>query len=146
MSFFFKRRNRGAAKQQRSQVMDAVIPLEKRILLSGNALVNVSGGNVTIFGYSANNTVELTVIGNNVVVRGLEGTTINGAESSLIVSEGSTSLNGSVFAALLDGNDTFLLSRDVTINGGLVVDAGSGNDNIGATSATISGSVEVHGR
>ena len=146
MSFFFKRRNRGAGKQQRSQILDTVIPLEKRILLSGNALVNVNGGNVTIFGDSANNTIELTVIGNNVVVRGLEGTTINGAESSLIVAEGATSLNGSVFAALLDGNDTFLLSRDVTINGGLVVDAGSGNDNVGATSATISGSVEVHGR
>ncbi|MCA9035226.1 MAG: peptidylprolyl isomerase [Planctomycetaceae bacterium] len=144
MLSFFNRRSR--AQQQNIRVMTADLPLEKRLLLAGNALVNVSGGNVSISGDADNNAIELTTIGGNVVVRGLQGTTINGNAGSLIVAENTDTLNGRLVVRLGEGNDSFLLSRSVIVNGSAVIDAGNGNDDIGSTGSTIRGSLEVHGR
>ena len=74
MSWFSFRKNRSRCSQVKAseRSLEAVVqPLEKRTLLAGNATVSLVGDTLRIVGDSQNNTVEVTVVSGNVVVRGL---------------------------------------------------------------------------
>lgn len=102
--------------------------LERRQVLTGNVTASVSAGNLFVFGDEAGNSVELAQSGGNLVLRGLDNTTINGQAGEFLVRGGTSVLNGSLFAYLNGGNDTLSLGDGVTVNRDAFVYLGEGND------------------
>lgn len=147
MWFSSRKRSRGAQPRTIDRVVqDNVQPLEKRALLAGNATVTMSGGSLVIVGDGAANSVEVTVVSGNVVVRGLQNTTLNGSTANFVVASDTDTTPGLIIAVLGAGDDTLMFSRNVKVSGPTVVDAGYGNDNIGSTGATFQGGLRVNGR
>lgn len=149
MSWFSFRKNRSRCSQVKAseRSLEAVVqPLEKRTLLAGNATVSLVGDTLRIVGDSQNNTVEVTVVSGNVVVRGLESTTLNGGTASFVVATGTTTTPGAVIAAMGAGNDTVMFSRNVRIAGQATVDDSAGDDAIGSTGATFEKGLRIIGR
>lgn len=140
--------------------------LERRQVLTGNVTATVSAGSLIVVGDEAGNAVELSQSGANLVLRGLSGTTVNGA-SEFVVRTGSTRVEQSLFAYLNGGNDTFSLGDGVSVRRDaflflgegddtfamqgatahrrLHVDLGNGDDNISLLHATVSRDVTLVG-
>ncbi len=147
MWFSSTRRSRVKQARTADRTVDAQSQsLEKRTLLAGNAIVSFSGGNLSVTGDGLDNTIEVTAAGGNVIVRGLNNTTINGSTTAFIAVSNSTAIPGSVSIGTGDGNDTVMFSRNVSVGGLTTVDGGAGNDSIGSTGATFQGGVQIHGR
>ncbi|MCA9061762.1 MAG: peptidylprolyl isomerase [Planctomycetaceae bacterium] len=140
------RRDRSARSKTQRSVSAVTQGLERRALLAGNAVIHQTASSVTIDGDSADNTIEVTVLSNGLVVRGLNGTTINGGTDDVVLVSGSNTLNGRLQINGYAGNDTIMFSRNATFNGTVVVDAGAGDDQIGSTGAVFGSSLYVHGR
>jgi len=125
--------------------MATVQLLEQRALLAGNAIASLNGPHLTILGDADSNTVEITVLGGNVVVRGLNDTTVNGS-SEFIVASGVNTIGGNIFISLGDGDDTVLFSRNVNVTGKTDIRGGSGDDSIGSINATFGNGLDIHGK
>jgi len=125
--------------------MATVQLLEQRALLAGNAIASLNGPHLTVLGDADNNTVEITVLGGNVVVRGLDDTTVNGS-SEFIVASGVNTIGGNIFISLGDGDDTVLFSRNVNVTGKTDIRGGSGDDSIGSINATFGNGLDIHGK
>jgi cyclophilin family peptidyl-prolyl cis-trans isomerase len=117
--------------------------LEARILLAGNVVADIVNGNLSLTGDAAANSVEITVVGDDLVVRGHDDTTINGASDVFVIRAGGTTFGGDVTVALAQSSDTLLISGPLTISGDLDVDDSSGSGHLGITDATIGGNVTV---
>jgi cyclophilin family peptidyl-prolyl cis-trans isomerase len=144
------RRNRNLRARHRrmttrSPELANVQHLEKRALLAGNAVASLNGPHLTVIGDSANNTVEITVLGGNVVVRGLDNTTINGSAGEFIIASGTNTVGGNIHVTMGDGNDVVLFSRNVQVTGSTVARGGRGDDSIGSTGGTFGGGLWIHG-
>ncbi len=133
--------------------------LELRQVLTGNVTAQVSAGSLIVFGDDAGNAIELARSGSNLVLRGLDSTTINGQSTEFIVRGGTSEVERSLFAYLNGGNDTFSIGDGVTVRRdafvylgegndtfamqgsnaqrGLLVDMGNGNDNISLLHAFV---------
>ncbi|MFY9257003.1 MAG: peptidylprolyl isomerase [Fuerstiella sp.] len=136
---------------RRSQGLPGTLPvarlerLEERALLAGNVTAQLVGQTAFINGDAADNSVQILVDGGNVVVRGADGTTINGSSNDFVLATGSTSIPGSLYASLDNGNDTFTIDG-VTLPGNAFISGGSGNDQIAVMgSSTISGNLHING-
>ena len=71
--------SRPSSRRSRSRVRyGAVEALETRALLAGDLAATISRGDLILEGDRAANKIEVTVEDGDVVVRGLDGTTING--------------------------------------------------------------------
>ena len=81
--------------------------LEARVLPAGNVNVRISNNTVVITGDREDNEVSVIVEDGNLVVRGLDDTTINGEEDDFIVAEDSETFDGKLLVRLGTGNDTF---------------------------------------
>ncbi len=124
--------------------------LEPRALLAGNVLVQLQDGNAVITGDNAANQLEITGGLNSILVRGLDGTTVNGGTSTFTLSS-TAAFSGSLQISLGQGNDQLTIGADVslavvrilgeagddtislassTVNGSLVIDAGDGSNTI----------------
>jgi cyclophilin family peptidyl-prolyl cis-trans isomerase len=119
--------------------------LERRTLLTGNVQVQLLAGNAFLTGDSGNNSVEIVADSNNIVVRGLDGTTINGGPDVFTLSVGSTTFAGSLTAFLGAGNDLLKVGAQVSISGAVTLDGGAGNDSIGITGSTLGGGLTIRG-
>lgn len=119
--------------------------LEKRTLLAGNAIASLNGPHLTVLGDTAANTVEITVIGGDVVVRGLDDTTVNGSTDPFVVAAGSNTVQGNIYVSMGTGNDTVLFSRNVQVTGSTVARGGQGDDSIGAIGGDFQSGLWVHG-
>jgi len=143
---FFSRKSRGRAHRNTpNRASEGTVQvLEDRRMLAGNALVSKdSSGNLTISGDALANAVEVTVLDGNVIVRGLQTTTINGGTANFTVATGTTNISGNVSIDLQNGNDTVLFSRNVLIRGFTTVSVGQGNDNVGTTRAQFQGGASI---
>lgn len=110
--------------------------LDARIVPAGNILADLSGGDLSLQGDNLGNEVRVSQAANgNVVVRGLNGTTVNGL--SQVVFAGAA-LN-KVEANLEGGNDVLTLGS-LAVAGDVFVQAGDGDDRV-VLNGTISGSV-----
>lgn len=118
--------------------------LEVRAMLAGNVLVALDGADVVITGDAAANSVEIAAVGTTLVVRGLDGTTINGATANFVLSAASTTFAGNVLAELGAGNDRFALVGG-TFNSDVTLRGQSGNDTLGINGATLNGPVHLSG-
>ncbi|MBL8816250.1 MAG: peptidylprolyl isomerase [Planctomyces sp.] len=139
MLFPRSNRQRQNRKPTSRDCSETVQVLEPRELLAGNAVVTLAGSQLTIVGDAEANTIEITALDNQVLVRGLENTTINGGTAAFVVASGTASFNGNVAVYLNAGNDTVLFSRNVQILGATGVEGAAGNDSVGSTGATFAG-------
>ena len=105
-------------------------PLEPRYMLSGNIVATLIGGDLWIQGDELDNDISLEIIEDQVVLVGNADTTINGSESSFVVSEGDNSVD-KIFASLRDGDDQFIVGSGVQVTDSTHIITGDGNDTIG---------------
>lgn len=111
--------------------------LENRALLAGNVTAQLLGQTAFVTGDSADNSVEIVVDGGNVVVRGLDNTTINGGTGDFVLTAG-TAIPRNLRSFLGGGNDS--LSVDgVTVGRDAVINAGSGNDSVTIMGSSVIG-------
>jgi cyclophilin family peptidyl-prolyl cis-trans isomerase len=117
--------------------------LEARVLPAGNVNVRISNNTVVITGDREDNEVSVIVEDGNLVVRGLNDTTINGEEDDFIVAEDSETFDGKLLVRLGTGNDTFAIGEDVEINGRVTVWDFFGNDQVSIDQASINGGLNI---
>ncbi|MFN9720985.1 MAG: beta strand repeat-containing protein, partial [Planctomycetota bacterium] len=117
--------------------------LESRALLAGNVLVTLQDGLARITGDNNDNAVEVVASGSSVVVRGLNGTTINSGASAFTLATSSTTFPGSLVAMLGAGNDSISVRSGVTISGTTRLNGEAGNDAL-AVSGTLTGRVALN--
>jgi hypothetical protein len=105
--------------------------LESRELLAGNVLVQLQNGNATITGDAAANQFEITGGLNSILVRGLEGTTINGDSATFTLAT-TSAFNGGLVISLGQGNDRLSIGADVSL-GSVRILGEAGDDTISVT-------------
>lgn len=103
--------------------------LEQRTLLAGNVTVQLLGQSALVTGDAADNAVQVLAENGNVVVRGTDGTTINGSSDDFVLVQGGTTLEGSLTATFSSGENS--LSVDgVTVGSSVMLTGGSGVDRL----------------
>jgi len=117
--------------------------LEDRTLLDGNVTALVASGDLSLEGDVDNNSVEVTVVDGDVIVRGLDGTTINGSADPFVAFADTDTIPGDVTAELGDGDDVLFISGGLTIDGDVDVTDRSGANSLGVLNATIGGDLKV---
>ena len=120
--------------------------LENRFMLSGNIVAEIFGNDLHLWGDNQDNDAEVVVDDNQVLVRGLNGTTINGQET-FVAFNGNvtpTQIPGSVFAFLKDGADELTFKDNLQISGSAFIYSGRGNDQIGFSQSSINGNLFLH--
>ncbi|MBX3439733.1 MAG: peptidylprolyl isomerase, partial [Planctomycetaceae bacterium] len=118
--------------------------LESRTLLAGNVVAAVANGNLTITGDAANNSVEVTVVDGDIVVRGLDGTTVNGSANTFVAFADTTTITGNLAVSLAAGLDTLRLTGPLTVNGTTRILDVLGASQIGITDVTLKGLVMIN--
>lgn len=140
------RRGNPRTKTLDAAVSDCIQGLEERALLTGNVIANLAGPHLEVTGDAADNQLELTVINNSVVLRGLTNTTINGSTDLFVIASGTDTALGNITVALGAGNDSIVISRNVVLAGRVWLDGGSGNDALSVTGATFRSEFNIFGR
>ena len=126
---------------RRSQISCSAEQFEVRILPAGNVTATLVGDNLVLAGDSEDNSVRIEVDGGNVIVTGLDGTTINGDPD---FDTGLTSIAGDVVVELGKGDDTLAIGDTVVIEGSLRVTDKSGATTLGLRSVEIQGDLVVN--
>jgi cyclophilin family peptidyl-prolyl cis-trans isomerase len=119
--------------------------LERRTLLTGNVQVQLQGADAVLTGDAADNSVEIVTSGTSLVVRGLNGTTINGGSTAFTLSASSVTFGGRLSANLAGGNDQLTLGSGVTVGGVVRIWGGSGQDTIGIQGSTLNSLLGIDG-
>jgi len=117
--------------------------LERRALLTGNVLVELTGPDALLTGDLDNNSVEIASVGTTVVVRGLNGTTINGGTTAFTLSAASTTFAGALSASLGEGNDMLSIGAGLTISGNVTLHGSAGNDFLGVAGTTLGSDLNI---
>jgi len=141
-----KRRGNSRTNTANAAVADCVQGLEDRALLTGNVQASLSGSNLSVSGDAADNQLELTVINNQVILRGLTDTTINGSADIFVVADATDTAPGPVSIYMGAGNDSMVISRNVIVAGDVWLDGGDGNDALSVTGATFRRELNIYGR
>mgnify|MGYP003329121475 CR=1 FL=1 len=111
--------------------------LETRALLAGNVQVTLSGGHAVVTGDSADNLIRIRPDGGQLIVEGLEGTTINGGAAVFPISNDGAKMSGRLWMFLGDGNDSAVVSQGITFERGFRLYGEGGNDRLSALGATF---------
>lgn len=119
---------RRQAALDRQQPLSRLQKLEDRALLAGNVTAQLIGQTAFLNGDAADNNTQVLIDNGNVVVRGLDGTTINGSADDFVLSTG-TSIPRNLIASFGDGNDTFTLDG-VSVGRHAWIAGGNGNDSL----------------
>ena len=122
------RRGKKRSQHPRAAAAECIQTLETRALLAGNVLASLSGPHLSVTGDAADNSVEVTVVNNQVVLRGLSNTTINGTTALFVIATGADTAPGNITIQTGAGNDTVIFSRNVKVSGSTFLDGGVGND------------------
>jgi cyclophilin family peptidyl-prolyl cis-trans isomerase len=125
------------ARRRRVPSWRSLEALEARTLLAGNVAAVVSGGNLLLTGDSAANTVQVTVRDGDVIVEGLDGTTINGQATPFVAVDNGTTIAGLLTVALGGGDDTFRLQGPITVRERVTIADKHGTTRVGITAATL---------
>ncbi len=117
-------------------------PLERRMLLSGNVTVFVSGADLIVLGDADDNSVSITQdsleFADQFQVTGLDGTTINnGVDPHLF-----QGVFGDVQFAMGDGSDSVQVD-DVAVGGDLLFDGGDGDNTLTVDPSSVAGDLVV---
>jgi hypothetical protein len=117
--------------------------LESRILPAGNVTAVFDGSDLVITGDKAANSVQVLYDGADVLVRGLNGTKINGGVADFVAAGATSTLPGGVDVNLLKGNDLFYMSGGVVVTDFVFVEPGPGNDSTVILDATVTEEIAV---
>ncbi len=140
------RDRRSNKRLQIQQSAESIQLLEGRTLLTGNVVASLSGSNLFVTGDAADNQLEVAVVNNQVVLRGLTNTSINGSTSLFVIAANADTAPGKITILTGAGNDTVVFSRNVKVAGNAFVDGGAGNDSLNVTGATFQQSISMYGR
>lgn len=116
--------------------------LEERALLAGAVSATVRGSNLFLTGDRAANKVEVTVVDGDVVVEGLDGTTVNGGATFTAFSGGT--VPGNVDVRFDEGNDELVFTRGVAIGGDIKVRFEGGANSVSMIDASAR-NLRAHG-
>jgi hypothetical protein len=130
-------------RPRRSCPQQIVEPLESRTLLAGNVTAVVDDGDLTLTGDADDNLVDVMVVNGDIVVQGVDGTTINGSSDPFVAFAGTTTIAGDFKARLGSGDDTLRLFGPLTVAGTTHVRDHRGATRLGITEATFEGDVRV---
>ena len=125
---------------------ESIQALEDRALLTGNVLASLSGPHLSVSGDAADNQVEVTVVNNQVVLRGLSNTTINGSTELFVIAANTDTAPGNITIETGAGNDSVIFSRNVKVSGSVWLDGGAGNDALSVTGSTFQRTISIYGR
>ncbi|MFM7056581.1 MAG: hypothetical protein ACKO2P_06625, partial [Planctomycetota bacterium] len=137
----FTQGRKSRAGRQAAHRRRTVEHLESRELLAGNVLVQLQNGNAVITGDSAANQFEITGGLNSILVRGLDGTTINGGTATFTLASTAT-FGGSLLISLGQGNDRLSIGADVSLAGVRILGE-AGDDTVSIASSTINGNLVI---
>lgn len=140
------RRGKKRSQHPRIAAAECIQTLEVRALLAGNVLASLSGSHLSVTGDAVDNSVEVTVVNNQVVLRGLSNTTINGTTALFVIASGTDTAPGNITIQTGAGNDTVIFSRNVKVSGSTFLDGGAGNDALSVTGATFHQVISIFGR
>ena len=140
------RRSQNRSRNPLAAAVESIQVLENRALLAGNVLASLSGGNLSVTGDAADNQIEVTVANNQVVLRGLSNTTINGSTALFVIAANTDTAPGNITIQTGAGNDTVIFSRNVKVSGSTWLDGGAGDDALSASGATFRQTVSIYGR
>jgi hypothetical protein len=130
-------------RSQNHSLINSLPALERRALLAGNVTAAFNGANLVITGDNANNQVEVLYNGVDVLVRGLSGTTVNGAAADFLAVAASDTLPGNLEVTLGKGNDLLYVDDAVVVTDDLIVAPGAGNDTTVLDTVTVGGDIEL---
>ena len=119
--------------------------LELRTLLTGNVQISLNGANAQLTGDAAANQVEVVVDSGSVVVRGLNGTTINQGTTDFTLATGVTALQGSLTGSLGGGDDVVTIGVGITLTGNVSLSGGDGADTLRVLGGTLHGNLTLNG-
>ncbi|MCA9075122.1 MAG: peptidylprolyl isomerase [Planctomycetaceae bacterium] len=136
-------RRRRSAVRRYARSYHALEALESRTLLAGNVTATIQNGNLTLTGDDAANSVEVSVVDGDIVVIGLNSTTINDSSDVFVAVEGGTSLSGHLTSSLGGGDDTLRITGPLTIGGTTNINDSTGVSQVGITDATFDGNVNI---
>ncbi|MBL4886256.1 MAG: peptidylprolyl isomerase [Planctomycetaceae bacterium] len=122
---------------------DSIETLESRNLLSGNVMIELSGGNLKVVGDQADNNVLIISENGDLIARGIDGTTINGSDADFVLLTGSTTIERDLFATMRGGSDTLTFSG-MTVNRNVLAFGGSGNDKMGFNDVAVGGHLRIY--
>ncbi|MFO0454380.1 MAG: hypothetical protein ACK5Z0_00100, partial [Planctomycetota bacterium] len=111
--------------------------LELREVLAGDVVAFFSGNDLRLVGDDADNFVRIDLVGDNVLLRGESGTTINGG-SSFTVATNSTTVNKSVIGNFGSGNDRVALGAGLSYTGTIHLTMEDGDDLISLDNSELS--------
>jgi cyclophilin family peptidyl-prolyl cis-trans isomerase len=131
------------SRRRRTATPQTPETLEARILPAGNVKVYLRPDRLVINGDGEGNSVSIIVHNGNLVVRGLNDTTINGLTNDFVVVQGDERFDGRVFMDLRAGDDTYAIGDDVHIHGRLLIDDFLGNDRVAIDAAKVDGGLGV---
>jgi cyclophilin family peptidyl-prolyl cis-trans isomerase len=116
--------------------------LETREVLAGDVVAFLSGSELRLVGDDADNFVRIDLVGDNVLLRGESGTTINGG-SSFTIAQNTTSINRSVLGDFGNGSDRIALGAGLSYTGTVHLTMGDGDDLVSLDSSEISADFAV---
>ena len=119
--------------------------LESRTLLTGNVQISLNGTNAQLTGDAAGNEVEIVVENGSIVVRGLNGTTINQETTDFTLATGATELQGSLTGSLGGGDDIITIGSGITLTGNVSVSGDDGADTLRVLGGTLHGNLNLSG-
>ena len=140
------RRIQNRSRNPQVAAAECIQVLESRTLLAGNVVASLNGAHLSVSGDAADNQIEVTVANNQVVLRGLSNTTINGSTALFVIAANTDTAPGNISIQTGAGNDTVIFSRNVKVSGTTWLDGGAGNDVLSVTGGTFQHTINIYGR
>ena len=109
-------------------------------------MASLNGPNLTVSGDAAGNSVEVAVVDNQVILRGLSNTTINGTAAIFVIADNTDTIPGSIRIETGAGNDSVIFSPNVKVSGMTWLDGGAGDDTLSLAGAVFQSAVNIYGR
>lgn len=110
--------------------------LENREVLAGDVVAFFSGNELRLVGDDADNFVRIDLVGSNVLLRGENGTTINGG-SSFTIAQNSSTVSRTVLGDFGDGDDRIALGSGLQYSETVHLSMGDGDDLVSLDSSDI---------
>ena len=140
------RRSQYRSGNPQAAAAQSIQVLENRALLAGNVLASLSGSHLSVTGDAVDNSVEVTVVDNQVVLRGLSNTSINGSTALFVIAANTDTAPGNITIQTGAGNDSVIFSGNVKVSGTTWLDGGIGNDTLSVDGATFRQEFNIFGR
>lgn len=116
--------------------------LETREVLAGDVVALFSGNELRLVGDDADNYVRIDLVGSDVLLRGENGTTINGGKS-FTVAQNSSTINQAVIGSFGDGNDRIALGSGLNYASTIHLTMDDGDDLISLDSSQLAADLAV---